>query len=91
MYSFVPGDDSSVELLTEDDTIEAQVAKVRKREPGRGGIKGQLVQFVGIGRELSPHILAQRGESSKKAFAISSARTLSGPGYKCGRIYDPGH
>lgn len=57
IYSF---DQQELDLarLSDDDTIEAQVAKLENREPDPvpSFMGGRLIQFIGVGSSMEPHI-----------------------------------
>lgn len=77
IYSF---DSSGMELLTEDDTLAAHVARLKQREPDADQftpdldedfIVNQLVQYIGIGSAIEPHVVSLSADSGK-GFILST-------------------
>lgn len=73
IYSFDRENGEAV-CLTEDDTIEAHVARLENRAPPADSdfIGSQLLQFVGIGGAIHPHIIPIPSERLAKGLLITS-------------------
>jgi serine/threonine protein phosphatase PrpC len=72
IYRFIPGSGSALQL-TVDDTLEAQLRQAagKAADDFHDPERGRLIQFIGIGRDLSPHIEVNR-VSPESAYLLTS-------------------
>lgn len=62
--------DGSLHQLTTDDTVGAQLAQLGRTTAKEGELHSQLLQYIGMGKELEPHI-SKLSESGRGILIMS--------------------
>lgn len=58
LYSVAGPDGPPIKQLTIDDTLDAELARLGRRREGAPELHRGLVQFIGVGPDLEPHVVA---------------------------------
>jgi hypothetical protein len=72
----VAGPNSQIKQLTIDDTLDAELARLGRRRASEPELHRGLVQFIGVGPELEPHIVAVPDSSRGLLLSSDGAHSI---------------